>query len=85
MRLEQIGAYGYGVQAARVKRKEQDGDAEAKRAGSSLSRKDSYNPSADVHKAESLKEVKQRLKANFYQSDEVNEDLADMFTKLFDR
>ncbi len=86
MKLEQIGAYGYGVQVARVQRKEQEVDADQRRRIPRLSRKDSYEPSADsVHKAESVKEVKQRVKSSFYQSEVVTEDLADVFTKLFDR
>lgn len=86
MKLEQIGAYGYGVQVARVQRKEMDSDADLRRKAPRLSRTDSYEPSLDsVHKADSVNEVKQRVKTNFYQSEVVTEDLADVFTKLFDR
>jgi len=85
MRLEQIGAYGYGAQISRAQRKDQESDVETRRSPR-LSRKDSYVPSnGDVFKADSVKEVQKRVDSKFYQSDAVNEDLADVFTKLFDR
>lgn len=86
MRLEQIGAYSYGVQVSRVQRKEQDSEADSRRNGSRFSRKDTYEPAGDsVHKADSLSEVKKRVSSHFYQSDVVTDDLAEVFTKLFDR
>lgn len=86
MRIEQIGAYTYGVQVAKAKQRENSINDEKKRGGSRFSRKDSFEPSKEaIGKASSLKEVKERVKSNFYNSEVVNEDLSEVFTKLLDR
>lgn len=87
MRIEQLGAYGYGVQVAKAKRREQADDEGEKKSKARFSRKDSYEPSGAVEasKADSVKEIKKRVKSNFYNSEAVDEDLSEVFTKLFNR
>ncbi len=86
MRIEQIGAYGYSGQVAKAKRREEQPDeSSGKRGKARFSRKDTFEPSEAAGKASSLKEVKKRVKSNFYSSDTVNEDLTEVFAKLLDR
>ncbi len=85
MRIEQIGAYGFGGKIAKAKRREQSEESEGKRGKARFSRKDTYEPSEGQGKASSLKEVKKRVKSNFYSSEVVEEDLSEVFTKLFNR
>lgn len=84
MRIEQIGAMGYGGQIAKAQRREQS-ESEGKRGKARFARQDTYEPSTKNGKASSIKEVQKRVKSNFYSSDVVEEDLSDIFTKLFNR
>ncbi len=90
MRLEQIGAYGYGAQLSRVQRKNSGESTDEKKGNSSkkgIVREDAYIPTGPTPrvKASSLDEVQERISSNFYNSDLVNEDLTEVFSKLLDR
>jgi hypothetical protein len=85
MRIEQIGAYGYGVQVAKVKQREQSEESEKRHKKSRFSRQDTYEAAGVVGKASSINEVKKRIKSDFYNSEVVNDDLSDVFSKLLDR
>lgn len=86
MRIGQIGAASYGAQIRRVNR-QGDADAEKseKKSKKRFVREDTFTVSAATVKAKSIDEVKQRVKSGFYNSDAVNEDLSDVFAKLFNR
>ena len=88
MKIEQIGAYGYGIQVAKAKQRENSDEAEKRRGKANFSRHDTYEPSNGsvvIGKASSLGEVKSRVESNFYNSETVNEDLTEVFSKLLDR
>ncbi len=87
MRIEQIGASGYGNQIASAKRREKQSDESnsGKRGKARFARNDTFESSDAAGKASSLKEVRKRVKSNFYSSDTVNEDLTEVFAKLLDR
>lgn len=86
MRIGQIGAASYGAQIRRKSRSvSADADKPEKKQKKRFVREDTFTPSTQNVKAESIDEVKKRVKSGFYNSDAVNEDLTDVFAKLFNR
>lgn len=86
MRIGQIGAASYGAQVRRKNRSASaDADKTEKKSEKRFVREDTFTPSTPTGKAESIDEVKKRVKNGFYNSDAVNEDLTDVFAKLFNR
>jgi anti-sigma28 factor (negative regulator of flagellin synthesis) len=47
--------------------------------------RDTFEPSTEAGRAAKLAEIKQRIKAGYYSSNEVAEDLSDSFAKVFDK
>jgi len=86
MRIEQLGAYSYGTQTSRAKQREDSNLANKRKSRSSFTQRDTYEPSnGQTGKASSIKEVQKRVRTDFYKSDVVNEDLTEIFARLFDR
>ncbi len=89
MRIGQLGAAGYGSQVTRATKKhDKDAASKDKVEQKRFQRRDTFTPSgtAPEHiKADSIEEVKQRVQQGFYDSEQVSEDLSDVFTKLFNR
>ncbi len=86
MRIEQIGAYSYGSKISRARQREDTNQADKRKSKSHFAQQDTYEPSSgQTGKASSIKEVQKRVRADFYKSDVVNEDLSEIFAKLFDR
>lgn len=86
MRIGQIGAASYGAQIRRKNRSvSSDAEKPEKKREDRFIREDTFTPSTQKVKAESIDEVKKRVKSGFYNSDAVTEDLTDVFAKLFNR
>lgn len=84
MRIGQIGAASYGAQIRRKNRSD-NADTDKTEKKKRFVREDTFTASSQNVKAESIEEVKKRVKSGFYNSDAVNEDLTDVFAKLFNR
>ncbi len=85
MRLGEIGASGYGDQINRLKKRVDGKKDLSKKSDKKITRTDSYTPSSEVGKAKNLDEVKKRVKAGFYSSELVTNDLTDVISKLFNQ
>lgn len=85
MRLDKIVSLGYGTQASNVTKNIAKSSFDIKeKSRRNSSQSDSYTPSKSAVKAKNLDEVRQRIKDGYYNSEEVNKDLADMFSNAFD-
>ena len=85
MRLDKIVSLGYGIQVSNIDKnaaKPSFNTQEESRKKTSHS--DTYTPSKSAVKAKNLDEVRQRIKDGYYNSEEINRDLADMFSTAFD-
>lgn len=87
MRIGQIGAASYGAQIRRKNRQDSATSAEKsdKKDVKRFVREDTYAGSVPHVKADNIEEVKKRVKSGFYNSESVNEDLTDVFAKIFNR
>ncbi|MBD3317585.1 MAG: hypothetical protein GF344_17490 [Chitinivibrionales bacterium] len=78
-----IGAIqAHGPQTGKIARRKKSGAKPGRTAGPP---RDTFESSADAELTAKLAKIKQRVKAGFYGSKEVTEDLSDSFAKVFDK
>ncbi|ERP31981.1 hypothetical protein [Chitinivibrio alkaliphilus] len=81
MRIGHTAAAQYNYHRGRGTNSPAENKSVSKNKSSRNVRRDTY----EGGKAGSLNEVQKRIKNDFYNSDVVNEDLSEVFSKLFDQ
>ncbi|MGM0443423.1 MAG: hypothetical protein ACQEQV_04480 [Fibrobacterota bacterium] len=84
MKISNFGATRYAAQGRNSKKAaRKSSDSFPKNERGISQRRDSYTSSRGPVKARNISEVRQRIQNNFYNSDTVNEDLSNLFSKIF--